>query len=126
MSKSIKVPNADHPISITPSTSRVVIKVAGRTVVDTVDALVLREASYPPVFYVPRQDTDMSLLVRSELSTYCPYKGDCAYYGIPSGGDKSANAVWTYEQPFEAVTSIKDRLAFYVDRVDAISETPFA
>jgi len=53
-------------------------------------------------------------------TTYCPYKGDCSYYSIPSGGQKSANAVWSYESPYEAVASIKDHLAFYRDRVDSI------
>ncbi len=62
----------------------------------------------------------MSLLVRSEHYTYCPYKGDCSYYSIPIGGSKSDNAVWTYETPYEAVAEIKDYLAFYLSRVDAL------
>lgn len=123
MNKFVKIPNADHPISIAPSNSRVTVQVAGRNVVDTVDALVLREAKYPPVFYIPRKDVDMSLLVRTDTATYCPYKGDCAYYSIPPGGDRSVDAVWTYELPFDAVASIKDHLAFYPDRVDGISES---
>jgi uncharacterized protein (DUF427 family) len=123
VNKSVKIPNADHPLSIAPSNSRVTVQVAGRNVVDTVDALVLREAKYPPVFYVPRKDVDMSLLVRTDTATYCPYKGDCSYFSIPSGGSRSVDAVWTYEQPFEAVAAIKDHLAFYPDRVEAITET---
>jgi uncharacterized protein (DUF427 family) len=123
VNKFVKIPNADHPISIAPSNSRVTVQVAGRNVVDTVDALVLREAKYPPVFYIPRKDVDMSLLVRTDTATYCPYKGDCAYYSIPPGGDRSVDAVWTYELPFDAVASIKDHLAFYPDRVDGISES---
>ena len=60
----------------------------------------------------------MSLLVRTKHYTYCPYKGDCSYYSIPIGGSKSGNTVWTY--PYEAVASIKEYLAFYPLRVDAI------
>jgi uncharacterized protein (DUF427 family) len=97
------------------------VAVAGRVVADTCDALVLCEATYPPVQYVPRKDVDMSLLERTVHSTYCPYKGDCAYYSIPIGGDRSVNAAWTYEAPFAAVAEIKDHLAFYPDRVDSIS-----
>jgi len=82
----------------------------------------LREASYPVVQYIPRKDVDMSLLQRTEHATYCPYKGDCAYYSIPSGGKRSDNAVWTYEAPYAAVAEIKDHLAFYPDRVDEIKE----
>jgi uncharacterized protein (DUF427 family) len=64
----------------------------------------------------------MTLLERSNHITYCPYKGDCAYYNIPAGGDRSINAVWTYETPYAAVAAIQDHLAFYPDRVDAIEE----
>ena len=122
MSKAIKTPNADHPITIEPTDKRIVVTVAGKVIADTKNALTLREASYPAVFYVPRADVDMASLERTEHSTYCPYKGDCAYYSIPSGGERAANAVWTYEAPFDAVASIRDHLAFYTDRVDSIVE----
>jgi uncharacterized protein (DUF427 family) len=117
-----KIPGPDHPITIEPNPSRVVVTVGGRVVADSRAALALREASYPPVLYIPRQDVEMSLLERTEHSTYCPYKGECAYYSIPTGGERSGNAVWTYEAPYGAVAAIKDHLAFYPSRVDSIEE----
>ena len=122
--KPIKVPGPDHPITIERNPARVVVSVAGRVIADTRDALTLREASYPPVQYIPRKDVDMSLLQRTDHGTYCPYKGDCAYYSIPVGAERSVNAVWTYEAPFDAVAQIKDHLAFYPDRVDRMAEEP--
>ena len=124
MVRTMRVPGPAHPITIEPSTDRIVVTVAGRVVADTARALTLREATYPPVDYIPREDVDMSMLVRTDHATYCPYKGDCAYYSIPAGGGRSANAVWTYESPYEAVAAIKDHLAFYPDRVDAIERRP--
>jgi uncharacterized protein (DUF427 family) len=124
--KTIKVPGPDHPITIARNANRVVVKVAGRIVADTHDALTLREASYQPVQYIPRKDVDMTLLAPTDHTTYCPYKGDCAYFSIPLGGERAANAVWSYEAPYPAVAAIKDHLAFYPDRVDAIEETPGA
>jgi uncharacterized protein (DUF427 family) len=121
-SKPVKIPGPDHPITIEPSRTRIVVSVAGRVVADTREAMTLREASYPPVLYIPRKDVDMSLLERTDHGTYCPYKGDCAYYSIPLGGTRSSNAVWTYEAPYAAVAEIKGHLAFYPDRVDAIEE----
>jgi uncharacterized protein (DUF427 family) len=100
------------------------VTVADRVVADTRDALALREATYPPVLYLPREDVDLDLLERTEHATYCPYKGDAAYYSIPAAGERGTNAVWTYEAPYESVASIKDRLAFYPNRVDAIDEQP--
>jgi uncharacterized protein (DUF427 family) len=118
--KPIKIPGTDHPISIEANPSRVTVKVGDKIIADTRDALTLREASYPPVQYIPRRDVDMAALTRSKHTTYCPYKGDASYFGIPAGGDRSLNAVWTYETPFEAMTQIKDYVAFYPDRVDEI------
>jgi uncharacterized protein (DUF427 family) len=118
--KVVKIPGADHPISIEVNPSRIVVKIGGKTVADTSAALTLREASYPSVQYIPRRDVDMTALTRSEHTSYCPYKGDASYYSIPVGGDRSVNAVWTYETPFEAVAQIKDYVAFYPDRVDEI------
>jgi len=122
--KPIKIPGPDHPIAIAPNPARVIVSVAGRVIADTRRALTLKESSYPAVQYIPRQDVDMALLQRTDHATYCPYKGECAYFSIPSGGERAANAVWTYETPYAAVAAIKDHLAFYPDRVDAIEQRP--
>jgi len=124
--RQIRVPGPDHPIAIERTPVRVVVSIAGRVIADTRDALTLRESTYPPVQYIPLKDVDMSLLEPTDHSTYCPYKGDCAYYSIPIGGDKSVNAVWTYEVPFAAVAEIKDHFAFYPDRVDEIALQPLS
>jgi uncharacterized protein (DUF427 family) len=120
----MRQPGPDHPITIEPNPHRVVVSVAGRTVADSRRALTLREAAYPTVLYVPREDVDMSLLERTGRATFCPYKGDCAYFSIPAGGARALNAVWSYEAPYPAVAAIKEHLAFYPDRVDSITEQP--
>jgi uncharacterized protein (DUF427 family) len=121
VSTSMKVPGPDHPISIEANPSRVVVKVGGKVIADTRDALTLREADYPAVQYIPRRDVDMDALTRSEHATHCPYKGAASYYNIPAGGDRSINAVWSYENPHEAMGQIKEHLAFYPERVDEIN-----
>ena len=120
--KAIKQPGPDHPITIEASDTRVIVTVAGQVIANTRRALTLREAGYAPVSYIPRGDVNMALLARSDHTTYCPYKGDCSYYDIPIGGERSVNAVWTYEIPFSAVAEIEGHLAFYSDRVDSIKE----
>jgi uncharacterized protein (DUF427 family) len=105
--KEIKIPGPDHPITISPAAGKVRVTVAGRTIAESTQALRLEEKGYPPVYYLPRNDADMSLLVRATHYSYCPYKGDCAYYSILIGGAKSEYAVWTYEKPYEAVAAIK-------------------
>ena len=131
----IKRPDASHPITIARNPNRVVVTAGGRTIADTTEALTLRESSYRPVHYIPRKHVDMVLLTRTAHATYCPYKGDCAYYSIAThpeeqrgtrcvskDGERGVNAVWSYEQPFADVAAIKDHLAFYPDRVDSIAE----
>jgi len=118
--KQVKLPGPDHPISIQRNPARVVVWVAGRVVADTRNALTLREAAYLPVQYIPIEDVDSAQLERTNHATYCPYKGDCSYYSVPTGGKKSVNAVWSYEDPFPAVVQIGGHVAFYPERVDEI------
>jgi uncharacterized protein (DUF427 family) len=113
-------PSPEHPITITPNPSRIVVTVAGKVVAETRRALTLREATYPPVQYIPIEDVDSSLLERTDTHTYCPFKGEASYYSVPLGGQRSTDAIWVYEQPHAAVSEIKDHVAFYPDRVDAI------
>jgi uncharacterized protein (DUF427 family) len=118
----VKDPGPDHPITIEANPARVVVSVAGRVIADTRNALTLREAGHQPVQYIPLGDVDASLLEPTDNATYCPYKGDATYYSVPIGGLKSVNAVWTYEAPFAAVAEIKGHVAFYPERVDAMTE----
>ena len=119
-SKPIKMTGPDHPITVTPTNGRVTVTVNGNRIADTREDLTLKEAAYSPVQYIPRKDVDMTQLQRTVHQTYCPYKGECAYFSIPAGGERSVNAVWTYEAPYAAVSAIREYLAFYLDRIDAI------
>jgi uncharacterized protein (DUF427 family) len=119
--KPVLQPGPQHPITVTPNTAHIVVTVAGKVVADTRRALTLQESTYPAVQYIPISDVDRSLLERTETTSYCPFKGDASYYSIPAGGDKSVDAIWVYEQPHDAVAEIKDHVAFYPDRVDAIT-----
>ena len=119
----MKLPGPDHPIAIEPARERVRVMLDGVAVADTTRALVLREAAYQPVFYIPREDTQLALLTRSAHTTHCPYKGDASYYTIRAGGRVSENAIWSYEEPYPAMRPIAGHLAFYPNRVDAIEVT---
>jgi uncharacterized protein (DUF427 family) len=118
----MKVPGPDHPITIAPAAKRVRVSFAGKTIANSTRALVLSEAGYKPVFYIPRADADMSALKPTEHHSHCPYKGDASYFSIAVDGRQAENAVWSYEQPYPAMAEIKERLAFYRNRVDTIEE----
>ena len=121
--KEIKVPDANHPISIDAGTARVVASVGDTVIADTTAALTLREASYPPVHYIPLGDVVPGALRPSTSETYCPYKGDAAYYDVVlPDGKELADAVWTYQAPYPAVDAIAGYVAFYTDRIQVVAE----
>lgn len=122
MTREMMIPGPDHPITVEPSSDRVIVQAGGAILADSMATLVLREADYPPVRYIPLTDVDQSLLAPSDTSTYCPYKGEASYRSIttePSGGE---DAVWFYDQPYAAVEPIRDHVAFYADRVEITIE----
>jgi uncharacterized protein (DUF427 family) len=110
----------DHRITTKPAGVRVQVKLDGEVVADTRDAIRLEEGDYPAVYYFPRKDVKMQRLVRSKHQTVCPFKGTASYYSLKNGAE---NAVWTYETPYDEVSVIKERLAFYPDKVDSIDAT---
>jgi uncharacterized protein (DUF427 family) len=118
MPREIKTPGPDHPITITPSADHVVVRSGDATIADSQSTLVLRESGYQPVRYIPIADVDRSQLAGSDLTTYCPYKGDASYYSITPDTERGADAVWFYDDPYPAVAEIKGHVAFYSDRVE--------
>ena len=114
----MKTPGPDHPITLEAATSRWRAQFAGHVIADSDDALILREADYPAVVYFPRSDVSMEYMSRTDRSTHCPYKGDAAYYTLLIDGEFAENAIWTYEQPYPAMTQIEGRLAFYPDKIE--------
>lgn len=120
--KTVKIPGPDHPITIERNPQRVIVTLGEKEIANTAAALVLREANYPAVQYIPRADIDMSALERTDHGSHCPYKGDASYFSVAAGGKRSVNAAWSYETPYDAVSQISGHLAFYPDRVDRIEE----
>jgi uncharacterized protein (DUF427 family) len=118
----MKLPGPDHPITIARNTNRVRVTFHDQVIADTTRALTLREASYPPVQYIPRADAAMDLLKPTAHASHCPYKGDASYFTIAAGGKSAENAVWSYEKPFPTMAEIAGYLAFYPNRVDKIEE----
>ena len=109
----------DHRITTGLAPERVQVKLKGEVIADTRDAIRLKEGVYPDVYYIPRKDVKMDRLERTSHSTHCPFKGDASYFSLKGGPE---NAVWSYEQPYDEVSVIKERLAFYPDKVQITVE----
>jgi uncharacterized protein (DUF427 family) len=107
-----------HRVTTKPAGVHVQVKLKGEIIADTHDAIRLDEADYPPVYYIPRKDVRMERLSATTHHTYCPFKGQASYYSLKEGAE---NAVWSYEQPYDEVSVIKDLLAFYPNKVESIA-----
>lgn len=112
-----------HRIETRPAGIRVRVTFNGEIIADSLDAILLEESKYPPVYYLPRKDVKMERLIRTSHTTHCPHKGDATYYSV-CNGRTARNAVWSYEQPYETMLAIKERLAFYPDKVEIAAEMP--
>ena len=114
-----KVPGPDHPITISPSRGRVLVRFGDEVIADASDALELKESTYAVVHYMPRRAVKMERLLKTAHSTHCPYKGDASYFSIlAKDGTRVDNAVWSYETPFPAMAEIACYLAFYPNKVE--------
>lgn len=114
-----------HPnylLRVMPAGRHVRVTANGETIADTRDALELFEGDYAPVFYIPRRDVRMGLLKPTENRSWCPFKGEAHYWSVKTGDREIVNAVWSYEDPFVEVADIRDRVAFYPDKVTIEAE----
>jgi len=116
--------NPGHRIETAPSGVRIRVTFGGVVIADTRDALRLQETGYAPVYYVPHHDVRIEHFTRTGHRSYCPYKGYASYYSLSAGERTEENAVWSYEQPYDEVLTIKGRLAFYPGKVDRIESLP--
>jgi len=112
----------DHRLAIRPARARVCVTFRGEVIADTRNAVQMEEAMEgstvaPIVYYLPRTEVKMERLARTLHRTYCPFKGEASYFSIIGGPE---NAVWSYEQPYDEMAAIKDYVAFYPEKVDAI------
>ena len=116
----------EHRVSIERAGARVRVSYKGEVIAESRDAVRMNETKEgsvlaPVVYYIPRKDVKMEKLVRTDHSSYCPFKGKASYYSFKDGPE---NAVWSYETPYDELSAIKELLAFYPDKVDSIAALP--
>ena len=118
MPRTVKIPDATHPITIKPTGAHVTVRLGGTVIAETDHALSLAESTYPVAQYIPLDDVNQSLLERTTTQTYCPYKGDASYYSVKTPDGSETDLIWTYEHPYPSVAEIAGHVAFYADRAE--------
>lgn len=104
-------------ITIEPFDGVVTVTFSDAVIASTKNALVLREGSYDPVFYIPFKDIYFDFLRRSETASHCPHKGNAAHWSVTAVGESMDDVMWAYEQPYEGVSQIAGHGAFYPKKV---------
>ncbi len=95
----------------------VVVSVGDTELCRTRGAIWLQESKHKPALYLPRQDIPAALLVNTDTSTYCPFKGTASYHSVAGVAD----VLWYYPEPYVEVDYLVDYVGLYQDRADAIT-----
>ena len=111
-----KIP--DYAVAISPAGKRVTVKCQGETIAASERALLVQETRHADVYYIPREDVDMTRLAPTDHSTYCPFKGHASYWSFKAGDTEEPNLAWSYEAPYPEVVELKDYVSFYTDRTE--------
>jgi len=80
----------------------------GATIAESDDTVVV-EGNH----YFPPESLNRRYLRESEHTTVCPWKGVAGYYDVVVDGEANENAAWTYREPKEAASEIRDHVAFW-------------
>jgi uncharacterized protein (DUF427 family) len=108
----------DYRVELEANPARVQVRFESELIADSERTLLVKETRHEAVVYFPREDVRFDLLERTEHESFCPFKGVASYWTLRAAGRAEDNVVWSYEDPFDEVTGLKDYVSFYTDRVE--------
>lgn len=110
----------DANITISKAEKQLKVLLDGELILQSANALALKEGSYPVRYYFPRADIGAELLSASDHTSHCPYKGDASYHHLKGANAMAQNAVWYYPDPCPLVEQVQDHLSFWGDRIEIV------
>ncbi len=120
---------SDYRISVEPLPGPISAIIDGVQVASSDKALVMHESFLPSCVYFPLEDVDQSLLRRSTLHTFCPFKGTASYWSVALDDGVNENAAWSYKRPLDAGLPVGGYISFAeaeVERYEADDNTKAA
>jgi len=111
-----------HPgyeVSVEPLQATLSVHLGEHVIAQSTRAVTLLETKHRPVWYMPLEDIDQSIISRTDTDTYCPFKGHATYYTVTlTSGEKAEDAIWTYAAPYDECQNIAGYASFYTNKVD--------
>jgi uncharacterized protein (DUF427 family) len=107
-----------HRVDILESSRHVKVRVNGEVVAETERSKVLFETGLPPRYYFPPEDVREDMLVESDKTTRCPYKGIASYWSVEAGGERVEDLIWSYQDPIPEAAKIEGHLCVFNERTD--------
>jgi uncharacterized protein (DUF427 family) len=114
MKQSGWVSRPDYRVDLLRRRNLVTVRAGERVLARTTEPLLVDEQDHGLVFYVPEGDVNVDLLIPTDDTSRCPFKGDATYWRLVDGSEPVA---WTYRDPYPEVARILGHIAFYQDRV---------
>ena len=108
-----------YRVSLEPSTDRIRVVFNGETVAESDATLLMHETRLPSVYYFPLEDVRTEFLIRNDLHTHCPFKGNASYWSLKVGDRTAENPVWAYEDPYDEASGMDRYVAFDWGAMDA-------
>ena len=105
-------------VQILPSSRHVTVAIDGVVVADSRRPTFLYETGLPRRTYLPKLDVRMDLLVPTDTTSMCPYKGTAEYWSVRTPEQLHADRAWSYRTPLPESTRIAGLVAFYDEVVD--------
>ncbi|WP_394754010.1 DUF427 domain-containing protein [Crenothrix sp.] len=107
----------DHEVQEQHINQHVQANINGEILAASNDVIKVNEDQHPPRYYFPRSNVQMGKLERSPTTTVCVFKGTAHYYHLKLSDQVVEDAAWTYEHPYDEHLDLKDRIAFYSDKI---------
>jgi uncharacterized protein (DUF427 family) len=107
----------NHRVVATSKPRHVRVLVGDDVVADSRAAFEVEESRHDPVWYFPPEDVNQRLLLPTDSTSYCPFKGHASYYTLDAGGQHLEDVAWSYLAPFDECRMLAGYVAFYADRV---------
>jgi uncharacterized protein (DUF427 family) len=107
-------------VDILATSRHVQVELDGVVLADSTHARVLFETGLPPRWYIPKVDVRMDLLVPTDTTSKCPYKGRAEYWSAQVGDRLEKDVAWSYPTALPESERIIGLVSFYNERVDVV------